>query len=59
LTMPEYEAVRRDPMHFAVVGGHETPDVETVVERREGYVVIEKHEDVRGIAEQTDARGTR
>jgi hypothetical protein len=57
--MPEYEAVRRDPMHFAVVGGHETPDVETVVERREGYVVIEKHEDVRGIAEQTDARGTR
>jgi hypothetical protein len=45
-------------MRFAVVGGHETPDVEPVVERHERYVVIEKHEDVRGIAEQTDAEGT-
>jgi hypothetical protein len=56
LTRPEYEAVRADPMHFAVVPGHEIPDVESVVETHDGYVVIEKDENVRGIAEATDPR---
>jgi hypothetical protein len=56
LTMPEYEAVRADPMHFAIVPGHDRPDVETVIERYDNYVVIEKDEDVRGIAERTDPR---
>ena len=56
LTVPEYEAVRADPMHFAIVLGHERPDAERVVERSEGYAVIEKHENVRGIVEHTDPR---
>jgi len=56
LTMLEYETVRADPMHFAIVAGHEIPDAESVIERYEAYVVIEKNEDVRGIAEQTDPR---
>jgi hypothetical protein len=56
LTMPEYEAVRVDPMHFAIVPGHERPDTERVLETHESYAVIEKHEDVRGIAEETDPR---
>jgi hypothetical protein len=41
-----YEAVRSHERHFAVVPGHEIPDVETVVERHDGYLVIEKPEDV-------------
>lgn len=56
LTMPEYERVRADPMHFAIVPGHELPDAENVIERHDDYAVIEKHEDVRGIAERTDPR---
>jgi hypothetical protein len=56
LTMPEYEAVRSNPMHFTITPGHESPEAERVVERYDGYAVIEKHEDVRGIAERTDPR---
>jgi hypothetical protein len=55
LTIPEYQALRENPMHFAVVGGHEIPDTEDVVDRQDRYVVVEKHEDVRDIAQRTDA----
>ena len=37
--------------------GHEIPDVGRVVERRVGYLVVEKNEDVRPIAERMDPRG--
>lgn len=56
LTMPEYEAVRANPMHFAIVSGHELPEAERVIERHEGYSVIEKYEEVRDIATATDPR---
>jgi hypothetical protein len=46
LSRGEYLAVRGHPRHFAVVPGHEIPDVETVVERHDGYLVIEKPADV-------------
>ena len=38
----EYEQLRRIATHFAVLPGHEIPDVERVVERRDGFVVVEK-----------------
>src|SRR3712207_7594165 len=56
MTMPAYEAVRADPMRFVVVSGHELASTEAVVERHEGYVVVEKHEEVRDITERTDPR---
>ena len=37
-----YEQIRSDPTHFAVKPGHEAPDVEDVVERHDGYVVVQK-----------------
>ena len=49
LSLEEYQAVRADPMHFAVVPGHEIPDVESVVARHERYFMIEKPEDVSDI----------
>jgi hypothetical protein len=49
LSLEEYQAVRADPMHFAVVPGHEIPDVESVVARHERYFTIEKPEDVSDI----------
>jgi hypothetical protein len=48
----DYRAVRLNPRHFAVVPGHEIPDLEAVVERHEGYFVIEKPEDVAHVLEQ-------
>jgi hypothetical protein len=42
LSVGEYEAVRSAPTHFAVAGGHEIADVETVVERTSRYVVVAK-----------------
>ena len=56
LTMREYEAVRANPRHFLMVEGHEIPDVEFVVERRDRYVVAEKHDHEAQIAEATDPR---
>ena len=46
LPMPDYQAVRAHPLHFAVTPGHEIPDVETVVQRHDGYLVVEKPSEV-------------
>jgi hypothetical protein len=42
LTVREYQHVRGDNDRFAVVPGHENPEIERVVERREHYVVVDK-----------------
>ena len=44
LTLDAYRELRTDPTRFAVKPGHELLDVERVVERHEGYFVIEKAE---------------
>ena len=44
MTIAEYEALRKDPTLFAVYPGHEIPDVESIVEQRDGFDVIRKHE---------------
>jgi hypothetical protein len=46
LTVEEYELLRADPTHFAVCPGHENPDLESVLEERSTYTLIEK----RGLA---------
>lgn len=42
----EYAAVRENRRRFILAPGHEIQDVEQVVERREGYLVVEKPEAV-------------
>lgn len=54
LTLAEYRHVRADSIHFAVLPGHEAEDVEDVVERHDGFVVVRKHEATRPIAEESD-----
>ena len=44
LTVDAYRELRTDPTRFAVKPGHEQPDVERVVERHEGYFVVQKME---------------
>jgi hypothetical protein len=56
LTIPEYEHVRSNARHFALVPGHEVPEVETVIERGDGYVVVEKAAGVTPLVEATDPR---
>jgi hypothetical protein len=52
-----YEELRADAAHFAIVPGHDIPDVEQVVAQREGYDVVRKARGIpRQIAVATDPR---
>jgi hypothetical protein len=56
-TLAEYEAIRDEPTRFAVVPGHEAPEIESVVERHPAYLVVEKRdEDAQEVARATDPR---
>jgi hypothetical protein len=60
ISMPPaaYEALRADPTRFAVYPGHDQPDVERVVEKGNGYEVVEKHAGAPSeLAQKTDPRG--
>ncbi len=51
-----YEAVRADPRRFVLLEGHDVPEVERVVERHEGFEIVEKVGESGGIAEAADPR---
>lgn len=42
LSVRQYEHVRSNPRRFIVLPGHELLDSEIVVERHDGYLVVEK-----------------
>jgi hypothetical protein len=55
--MATYERIRSDPTHFIVVKGHEIPDVESVVEKHEGFDVVRKTSgDAARLAREHDPR---
>lgn len=57
LTIAEYESVRTDSRRFIIAAGHESPDVESIVERQPTYWVVEKHEGVPAdVARERDPR---
>jgi hypothetical protein len=57
LTRAEYERVRANPRTFAVIDGHEIPEVEDVVARAERYIVVEKKGKPEAeVVENTDPR---
>jgi hypothetical protein len=56
LPLAKYEEIRRDARHFLVAPGHELPDAEQVIERGDGFLVVEKHPDVAPLVEATDPR---
>jgi hypothetical protein len=51
-----YEAVRADPTTFVVIPGHELPEIETVVRRGPGFVVVAKQGVPAAIAQRDDPR---
>ena len=56
LTRDQYEHVRANPRGFIMLGGHELPEVETVVEHCNGYVIVEKRDEAGEHAADTDPR---
>jgi hypothetical protein len=57
LTRAEYEAVRANPRTFAIIDGHEIPEVEEVIGRHERYIVVEKGGQPEAeVVEHTDPR---
>jgi hypothetical protein len=57
MTVGEYEALRKVETRFAVVPGHEVPDIERVVERHQAYLVVEKQDpEAKEVAREKDPR---
>jgi hypothetical protein len=56
LTVREYEEIRAHPRRFVVVPGHESPEIESVIDVRPGYVIVEKQDQAGAAAEQHDRR---
>ena len=51
MTLAEYERVRSQRDRFAVVPGHETIEIEHVVERDEQYLIVDKRDPVEHLVE--------
>lgn len=56
LTAAEYEGVRAQSTHFAVLPEHVIPEAEYVVDKGDGWVVVEKVAEGREVAEAYDER---
>jgi hypothetical protein len=56
LTLSAYEQVRSHPRRFVMIDGHQVPELETVVQREPGYVVVEKLDEAGEKAQNTDPR---
>lgn len=56
MSLAEYEALRQDATRFATRPGHDDPATERLVEKRVGYVIVEKIGAAGERAEQLDPR---
>ncbi len=56
LPLAEYEEVRAHPRRFLMIDGHQVPELEEVVLRRPGYVVVQKLDEAGQQAEAADPR---
>lgn len=57
LGLDDYERVRAESTTFVLAPGHEMPDVEDVVARGDGFVVVRKHRGLpEEVARETDPR---
>jgi hypothetical protein len=58
MPLAEYEHIRSDPKWFLVVPGHELPEYERVISRRDVYAIVEKRPGgPAGLAIRDDPRG--
>lgn len=59
LSQADYEHVRRHPTHFFVKLGHDLPDVERIVESKDGFLIVEKFGEGGALAVRHDPRRRR
>ncbi|HEY4450902.1 MAG TPA: hypothetical protein VGN13_04825 [Solirubrobacteraceae bacterium] len=56
LTRAQYEELRAHPRRFCVIAGHENPEVEAVVGRERGFLLVEKRGEAGRVSEVSDPR---
>ena len=56
LTVAEYEELRGHSRRFVLIDGHEIPEIERVVERQGGHVIVEKTNEAAKVARHNDPR---
>jgi hypothetical protein len=56
VTYSQYEAVRENPRRFLLLAGHEDSDVEDVVDRYDGVLVVQKRIEASEVALEQDPR---
>jgi hypothetical protein len=56
MTLEEYDRVRSEDDRFALLPGHENPEIERVVERHEHFLIVDKKSQVEPLVEN-DPRG--
>jgi hypothetical protein len=54
LTVAEYDGIHSQDDRFVVVPGHENPQIESIVERRATYFVVDKFGEAEEIAEASE-----
>jgi len=59
LTVAEYDDAHSQKDRFVVLPGHETVEIETIVERRPAYFVVDKLGEAEEIAEGRSGRSAR
>lgn len=58
MSVDEYEVIRSEPDHFAVLAGHEIDDCERVIATHDDYLVVEKLGDAGSVASASDPRNS-
>jgi hypothetical protein len=56
LTLSEYEEIHRQPDRFVVLPGHENPEIERVMARKDRYLVVDKFGEAEEIVEEDAER---
>lgn len=59
MTVADYDEIRQDPRQFVVALGHELPEIEDLVERRENYQVVRKRGEAAEYVAERDPRDQR
>jgi CheY-like chemotaxis protein len=56
MTVDDYEEIRSEPDHFAVLDGHEILEAEHIIARRAEYLIVQKFGDAGKVAKDGDPR---
>ena len=58
ISADDYERLRGEATHFALIDGHQDPSVEDIVRREDGYLVVANYGRAATVARRTDPRAS-